>query len=80
MTKNRIAKMAQAMRQGRFDWDAAGPIRIAERDGTRIIIDGHHRAAAARQARLSRVPAKVESVTDEVWNRLVMEAAEAAGR
>jgi hypothetical protein len=80
MTKSRIGKMAQAMKEGKFDWDAAGPIRVAERDGTRIIIDGHHRAAAARQAGLSGVPVRVEQVTDEVWNRLLMEAAEAGGR
>jgi filamentous hemagglutinin len=80
MTKSRIGKMTQAMKEGKFDWDAAGPIRVAERDGTRIIIDGHHRAAAARRAGLSEVPVLVEQVTDEVWNRLRMEAAEAAGR
>jgi hypothetical protein len=80
MTKSRIAKMAQAMKEGKFDWDASGPIRVAERDGTRIIIDGHHRAAAARQAGLREAPVRVERVTDEVWNRLRMEAAEASGR
>ncbi len=80
MTKSRIGQMARAMREGTFDWDAAGPIRVAERNGTRIIIDGHHRAAAAERAGLSEVPVQVEQVTDAVWDRLVMEAAEAAGR
>ena len=36
--------------------------------------------AAARQAGLHEVPVRVERVTDDVWNRLRMKAAEAAGR
>jgi len=80
MTGNRIQRMAKAMREGTFDWKAAGPVRIAERDGTRIILDGHHRVAAARRAGLSEVPATVEQVSDGVWNTLVRQAAEALGR
>lgn len=70
--------MAQAMKDGTFDWGAAGSIVVAERGGTRIIIDGHHRAAAARVAGLRDVPVRVEQVSDQVWDRLVMEAAAAS--
>ena len=80
MTKSRIGRMAQSMKEGTFDWEAAGPIRVAERNGTRIIIDGHHRAAAAQRAGLNEVPVRVEQVPDAVWERLIMEVAEAAGR
>ena len=80
MTKSRVGRMAQAMKEGKFDWEAAGPIRVAERNGIRVIIDGHHRAAAAQRAGLFEVPVRVEQVTDEVWDRLILEAAEAAGR
>jgi ParB-like chromosome segregation protein Spo0J len=71
---DRIAEMAQAMREGRFDWAASGPIRVAERDGRRLIIDGHHRAAAALAAGLVHVPVVVEHVADEIWQRFVFEA------
>ena len=80
MTGTRIKSMAKAMREGRFDWKAGAQVRIAERNGTRIIIDGHHRVAAARRAGLSEIPGTVEQVSDDVWNMLVREAEEAVGR
>ncbi len=80
MTGSRIKSMEKAMREGTFDWEAAGPVHIAERNGTRIIIDGHHRVAAARRAGLSEIPVKVEQVSDQAWDTLLREAAEAMGR
>ncbi|MBN1600170.1 MAG: ParB N-terminal domain-containing protein, partial [Chitinispirillaceae bacterium] len=80
MTKRKIARMAAAMKAGTFDWKASGPIVVAMRDGLTIVIDGHHRAAAAIKAGLSKVPITVKHVTDLEWEKLLMEALEAAGR
>jgi ParB-like chromosome segregation protein Spo0J len=61
-------------------YDLTKPIDIAEVDGVRIILDGHHRARAAGSAELQEVPVRVWEVTQETGTRLIMEAAEAAER
>ncbi len=80
MTGNRVKSMAKKMRKDQFDWAAAGPIRVAERNGLRVIIDGHHRAAAAIRAKISRVPIVVETVSESRWNTLYYQALETVVR
>ncbi|HIC89315.1 MAG TPA: hypothetical protein EYP04_07910 [Anaerolineae bacterium] len=48
----------------------------SERDGVRIIIHGHHRAAAAQLAGLKEVPVVVEEVTEAMWNRFWVQVIE----
>lgn len=64
------------MQQNGFDPEQ--PIDIADVDGRKIILDGHHRTAAARQAGLKEVPIRARSVTSEQADQLLREAAEAA--
>jgi ParB-like chromosome segregation protein Spo0J len=54
------------------------PIEIAEIDGKKIIIDGHHRARAAGAAGIKKVPVVVSEITPEQAIRYLREAAEAA--
>jgi hypothetical protein len=71
--------MAEDMMVDRFSWVRTGPIDVAERNGVRIIIDGHHRAAAAIEAQVGRVPIRVRQVSDAEWSRLMSEVLEAGG-
>jgi prophage DNA circulation protein len=80
MTGNRIKKMTKAMKEGTFDWNASGPVQIAEKDGVKIIIDGHHRVAAAKNAGITDIPVKIVKVTKEQWDKLYDDVIEATGK
>jgi filamentous hemagglutinin len=59
------------------------PIEVANVDGYLIIIDGHHRARAARAAGILTVPVKFVEVSVQHGNILLdqaFEAAQAIGR
>ena len=64
-------------RMQRDGFDQRFPIDIAEVDGIKIIIDGHHRARAAGAARIREVPVRVNQVTPEQAGLLLKQAAEA---
>lgn len=64
------------MQQNGFD--PAHPIEVANVEGRQIIIDGHHRAAAATRAGIQEVPVTVTPVTPERAAQLAEEAAQAA--
>lgn len=53
------------------------PIDAADVNGKLIILDGHHRAAAAAKADMKEVPVNVHSVSKEQGNKLIIEVAEA---
>ena len=46
----------------------------------KIIIDGHHRVAAAKNAGIKDIPVKIIKVTKEQWDKLYDEVIEATGR
>ena len=56
------------------------PIKIAEIDGKKIIIDGHHRARAAGAAGIKDVPVEIIDVPPGVASKYFQQAAEAAER
>lgn len=76
MTGSQVKRLASDMRQNGFD--AAHPIDAAQANGRTIIIDGHHRAAAAVRAGINEVPVNVHPVTDQQAQQLMQEATEAA--
>jgi len=83
MSKNQIKKLTKDMQQN--GWNGP-PIKVYVVDGKTIIVDGHHRAAAARQAGLKDVP--VEYITEaelkNAWkvtpDELLKQTYEAGGR
>ena len=80
MTPSRVQDMAEDMMVQRFPWQRTGPIDVAEGpNGVRIILDGHHRAAAGIEAGLDNVPIRIIKVPKERWDQLMMEVLEAAG-
>ena len=78
MSQARVRAMADKMRTGQFKWEKAGRIQVAERNGVRIILDGHHRAAAASRAGV-KVPIQINTVSDARWRVLMSQVLEAGG-
>ena len=60
-SSRKIATIAEDMRQ--HGWRGE-PIRVYERDGVLYIVDGHHRAAAARAAGITDVPYEEVTLTE----------------
>ncbi len=77
MSTSKVDRFAKRMRRDGWD-EAKDPIEIAEVDGKKIILDGHHRAAAARKARLPSVPVRRTQVTPEQGQQLLDEVAAAS--
>jgi ParB-like chromosome segregation protein Spo0J len=59
-------------------FDPDNPIRVAEVNGRKIIIDGHHRSRAAGAAGIKRVPVIIEKLSEKEAALLEQEAAEAS--
>lgn len=78
MTGNKITRLATDMKANGFD--ATQPIEVANVEGRQIIIDGHHRAAAAIRAGIQEVPITVTPVSPAQAAKLAEEAAEAAAQ
>lgn len=76
MSGSQVRRLRSDMHQNGFDPEQ--PIDVANVDGRRIILDGHHRAEAARQAGLGEVPIRTHSVSNEQADQLMREAAQAA--
>ena len=74
MTKSRLEKLRKKIRTNGFDENF--PIDVADIDGQLIILDGHHRAAAASRERLKIVPIRRYKVPRELEIELLMEVAE----
>lgn len=79
MAPSRVQDMAEDMMVQRFNWTLSGPIDVAEQQGVRIIIDGHHRTAAAIEASVKEVPIRTHTVSEEAWSGLFAEVLEAGG-
>ena len=76
MTGNKVKRLKKKMEQEGYDSDY--PVEYAEVDGKKILIDGHHRTAAARKARIKEIPAAKKDVTPDEASQLLDDAAEAA--
>ena len=80
MNPSTVRDMAEDMMVNRFSWQRSGPIQVAEgANGARIILDGHHRAAAAIEAGLENVPIQIRQVTQQQWQQLLDEVLDASG-
>ena len=78
MTGSKVERFKKAMKTdgyGNFP-----PIDVANAEGRLIIVDGHHRAAAAARAGLREVPVNVRNVGSEEASQILREAAEAMSR
>jgi len=76
MTGNKIERLAKDMKQNGFD--PAHPVEVANVNGEQIIIDGHHRAAAAIRAGIKEIPVTTTPVTPQQAAQLAADAAAAA--
>jgi ParB-like nuclease domain len=74
--RSAIRRYKKSMQQEGFDSDY--PIRVAEVNGRKIIIDGHHRSRAAGAAGIKEVPVIIEKLSPEESFLLEQQAAEAA--
>ncbi|MCX8728650.1 hemagglutinin repeat-containing protein [Gilliamella sp. B2838] len=74
-----IKRYAEDMKENGFD--KSQPIDVVIIDGKMIIIDGHHRAAAAKLAGIKDVPVRINEVTSkEAADEILIWAAEAKTR
>lgn len=78
MSGSDIKRLVKDMKANGFD--ATQPIDVAIVNGKMIIIDGHHRAAAAAKAGIKDIPIRINKVTEAQGNQLLLEAAEARSR
>jgi filamentous hemagglutinin len=78
MTGSKIKRLTSDMKANGFD--PAHPIEVATVEGRQIIVDGHHRAAAAVRAGIPQVPVTVTPVSPAQAAQLAREAAEAAAQ
>jgi hypothetical protein len=76
-TGNQIKRFRREM-QGQGGYGDFPPIKIAEIDGKKIIIDGHHRARAAGSAGIKNVPVEIFDLPPDVARKYFQQAAEAA--
>jgi ParB-like nuclease domain len=74
--RTNIKRIKKSMKHEGFDPD--NPIRIAEVNGRKIIIDGHHRSRAAGAAGIKKVPVIIEKLSKKEASLLEQEAAEAS--
>lgn len=75
MSGSKVKRLKKNIREKGFDIEQ--PIEVADVDGKLIILDGHHRASAARQLGLKRVSIKRQKVPIDQEEQLLREAAEA---
>lgn len=75
MSGSKVKRLRKKIREKGFD--SGKPINVANVDGKLIILDGHHRVAAARQLRLKTVPIMRREVSPNQADQLLQEAVEA---
>ena len=72
MTGNMVKRFTSMMREkGYADFP---PVDIVIVEGRRIIIDGHHRAAAAARAGIKEIPVRIHEVSPEVGQNYLIQA------
>ncbi|MEZ5842895.1 MAG: ParB N-terminal domain-containing protein [Hyphomicrobiaceae bacterium] len=77
MSKNKVSRLTKSMNKEGFR--ANEPIKAVEVDGKLVIEDGHHRAEAAKRARIDSVPVVVRAPVNKAEaNALFGQVAEAA--
>jgi hypothetical protein len=76
MTRNKIEKLAKDMKKNGFN--PAHPVEVANVNGEQVIIDGHHRAAAAIRAGIKEIPVTTTPVSPQRAAELAADAAAAA--
>ncbi|WP_162130813.1 RHS repeat-associated core domain-containing protein, partial [Variovorax sp. CF313] len=75
MTGNKVKRYTSAMK-AQAGYGTFPPIEAADvGEGKLVIIDGHHRAEAAKKAGLKEVPVNLNTVSPEIAERLKDEAA-----
>lgn len=79
MEPSKIKKMTKDMKENGYG-KKYPPIDAAFVDGKLIILDGHHRAAAASRAGITEVPVNIYTVSKEVGDQLIHEVAESLSR
>jgi filamentous hemagglutinin len=75
MSGNKIKRLRKIMKQTGFNSEY--PIEVAEIDGKLIIIDGHHRAIAAKQEKIPLIPIILNQVSSEQAEQMLIQASEA---
>ncbi|WP_312122239.1 hemagglutinin repeat-containing protein [Kosakonia cowanii] len=78
MSGSQVKRIAKDMKANGYKTDE--PVDVAIVNGKMIIIDGHHRAEAAKKAGIKDIPVRVHPVTKEQGDQLLREAAEARAR
>lgn len=78
MSGSQVKRIAKDMKANGYKIDE--PVDVAIVNGKMIIIDGHHRAEAAKKAGIKDIPVRVHPVTKEQGDQLLREAAEARVR
>lgn len=78
MTGSQVKRLIKDMKANGYNVNE--PVDITLVNGKMIIIDGHHRAEAARKAGLENISARVIPVTKEQGDQLLREVAEARTR
>jgi ParB-like chromosome segregation protein Spo0J len=76
MTGNKIKNLAKDMKENGFRPDF--PVEVANVNGEQIIMNGHHRTAAAIRAGIKEIPVTVKKVTPQKAVELAADAAAAA--
>ena len=74
MTGSQVKRLAKDMKANGFD--ATKPIQVANADGKSVILDGHHRTAAAIKAGIKKVPIETRTVTKVEADKLLNQVAE----
>ncbi len=75
MSGSKIKRLRKKMNEIGFNPEY--PIEIAEVDSKLIIIDGHHRVIAAKQAKINLVPIILKQVSSSQAEQLLIQVAEA---
>jgi hypothetical protein len=78
MSGNVVRRLARGMRANGFN--PAHPIEVANVEGRLVILDGHHRAAAAIRAGITEVPVVVRPVSAARAAELRLQVIDAAAR
>jgi hypothetical protein len=76
MTGSKVKRLTKDMKENGFDPNQ--PVEYATVDGRKIIVDGHHRTEAAKNAGIKEIPATEKQVSPEAASKLYDDAAEAA--
>jgi hypothetical protein len=63
ITKSQLKKLTEDMKKN--GWNG-GPVEIFEIDGKKLIVDGHHRVRAAKQAGIENIPTR--TLTEQELN------------